>query len=279
MPAFQFFNPAPVFFDILGLEPVNGGFLHFYDRGTTNDRDTWDTPEMAVPDLNPNPVPLDSAGRANAPIFLEGEYTVVCKDSLGATIWTRDVVPGGDSALTIPALETGEFLTNDGVNLLWQAIRQMPDATGSTGQIPVTNGGGANGYTLQDIPDFTPPDPEIAVTSTTFRAGVSTDDTKYWIERGTGSAPNSGTKFTSTTITFAEEFDALWHVDICVTTTSTTPAGELPTHSVTGFTPGSSATGVTVNFNIPDDDSSSNHKFSTSVPFTWMAHGSREIPA
>jgi hypothetical protein len=278
MPAFQFYDPAPSFRDLLGDQVLNGGSLTFYDRGTTNPRDTWSAPEMEVADLNANPLTLDSAGRPG-PLFGDGEYTVVCKDSLGATIWTRDVIPGGGAAASLPTLDSGEFLTGDGTNYLAQTIRQMPDATGSTGQIPVTNGGGANGYTLQDIPDFTPPDPEIAVTSTTFQAGVSTDDTKYWIERGTGSAPNSGTKFTSTTITFAEEFDALWHVDICVTTTSTTPAGELPTHSVTGFTAGSSATGVTVNFNIPDDDSSTNHKFSTSVPFTWMAHGSREMPA
>src|SRR4249919_955462 len=113
MPAFQFFNPAPVFLDLLGLGLLDGGSLTFYDLGTTNPRSTWSDPGLDVGDLNPNPVPLDSAGRANAPIFLDGEYTVVCKDSGGATIWTRDVIPGGDSALSIPTLDSDKFLTND----------------------------------------------------------------------------------------------------------------------------------------------------------------------
>jgi hypothetical protein len=276
MPAFQFYNPAPVFLDLLGLGILDGGSLTFYDLGTTNPRNTWSDPALAVGDLNPNPVPLDSAGRANAPIFLSGEYTVVCKDSLGATIWSRNIIPGGDTALTIPALQTGKFLSNDGTNLIWQSILQMPDATGSTGQYPVTNGGG--GYTLQDVPDVTPPDPEIEVTATTFQAGVSTDATKMWFKRGTGSAPSSGTKFTSVTISFSPSFDSLWGVIIIPMNTSATPAGAMPTWSVSGYVPGNPSTGVTVNFNIPDDDSTSNWKFNAAVDFAYIAIGNREIP-
>ena len=278
MAAYQFYQPAPVFTALTTFQPIAGGFLHFYDIGTTSPRNTWDDPDLGVPNLNPNPVPLDAAGRANAPIFLDGEYTVVAKDALGATIWTRDVIPGGNAALTLPLLEPGEFLTGDGTNYTAATIRQMPDATGSTGQIPVTNGGGANGYTLQDIPDFTPPDPEIEVTDTTFQAGVSTDDTKLWIKTGTGTAPNTGTKQSSIPISFSPGFDKLWNVFITITTSATTPAAEIPTIGVTGWTPGAASTGVTVNFNIPDDDSSSSHKFSTTIPFAWTAIGSREIP-
>lgn len=278
MAAFQFYQPAPVFTGLTTFQPIAGGFLHFYDIGTTNPRNTWSDPALDAPHLNANPVPLDSAGRADEPIFLDGEYTVVAKDSLGATIWTRDVIPGGNAALNLPLLDPGEFLTGDGTNYTAATIRQMPDATGSTGQIPVTNGGGANGYTLQDIPDFTPPDPEIEVTDTTFQAGVSTDDTKLWIKTGTGTAPNTGTKFSSIPISFSPGFDKLWNVHITITTAATTPASEIPTIGVTGWTPGAASTGVTVNFNIPDDDSSSSHKFSTTIPFAWTAIGSREIP-
>lgn len=276
MPAFQFYDPAPIFRDLLGDDALAGGSLTFWERGTTTLKNTWSDPEMAV--LNANPVALDSSGRANTAIFGEGEYTVKAMDSLGATIWTRDVIPGGDAALSIPALETDEFLTNDGTNLLWAPIRQMPDATGSTGQIPVTNGGGANGYTLQDIPDFTPPDPEIVVTSTSFQAGVSTDDTKFFMLSGTGTASASGTKSTSTGITFATAFGTLLSVIITPTITSATPSGALPTFSVSGWTPGAASTGVTVNFNIPDDDSTSNWKFSSAVTFAWTAIGTREVP-
>lgn len=275
MPAFQFHNPAPVFLDLLGLTILAGGKLYFYDLGTTTPRDTWSDPDLAPAHLNANPVTLDSAGRASTSLFLDGEYTVTCKDALGATIWSRDVIPGGDGSLTIPALETGEFLTNDGTNLLWQAIRQLPDASGSTGQVPTTNG---SGYTLQDLPDFTPPDPEIVISSTSFRAGVSTDATKHLRQFGTGSAPSTGTKATSTTVTFATPFNELFGVHIIPMTTSTTPSGAIPTWSVTGWVFGAASSSVTVNFNIPDDDSSSSWKFNTSVPFAYEAYGNKEVP-
>lgn len=278
MAAFQFYQPAPVFTGLTTFQPIAGGFLHFYDIGTTNPRNTWSDPALDAPHLNANPVPLDAAGRADEPIFLDGEYTVVAKDALGATIWTRDVIPGGNAALNLPLLDPGEFLTGDGTNYTAATIRQMPDATGSTGQIPVTNGGGANGYTLQDIPDFTPPDPEIEVTATTFQAGVSTDDTKRWEQFGTGTAPNTGTKFSNLTVSLSPAIDNLQIVHIMINTASTTPAGEIPTWSVTGVTLGGSNNQFTVNFNIPDDDSSSSHKFSTTIPFAWHAIGTREIP-
>lgn len=277
MAAFQFYQPAPVFTGLTTFQPIAGGFLHFYDIGTTNPRNTWSDPALDAPHLNANPVPLDAAGRADEPIFLDGEYTVVAKDALGATVWTRDVIPGGNAALNLPLLDADEFLTGDGTNYLAATIRQMPDATGSTGQIPVTNGGGANGYTLQDLPDFDPPDPQIEVTDTTFQAGVSTDATKLWWKTGTSSAPNTGTKFTSVAVSFSPGFDKLWGVLIIPMLTSATPAGEMPTWSVTGWTHGSASSGVTVNFNIPDDDTNSAHKFNTSVPFAYIAFGTREI--
>ena len=279
MAAFQFYDPAPTFLDLLGLSPLNGGELYFYDIGTTNPRDTWSDPGLGGANLNPNPITLNSAGRPTVGIFLDGEYTVVLKTSGGATVWSRDVIPGGNAALNLPVLDSGEFLTGDGVNYLAATIRQMPDATGSTGQIPVTNGGGANGYTLQDIPDFTPPDPEIEVTASTFRAGVSTDDTKLWIASGTDTAPASGTKDTSKSISFSPGFDKLWAVVVIPKITAATPSGAMPTWSVTGYTQGSSSTGCDVNFNIPDDDSTSNWKISNNIDFDWIAFGTREIPA
>jgi hypothetical protein len=45
----------------------------------------------------------------------------------------------------------GWFLANDGINLLWRPVLQMPDPTGSTNQYPVTNG---SGYTLVNIPQI-----------------------------------------------------------------------------------------------------------------------------
>ncbi|KRG69121.1 hypothetical protein [Pseudoxanthomonas dokdonensis] len=273
MPAYRFYNPAPVFPDLLGIEPVSGGSLTFYDLGTTDLRTTWSDDGLAIP--NSNPVVLDSAGRANTNIFLNGNYTVVLKDALGATIWTRDVIPGGDTALTIPALsgETGKFLTNDGVNLLWEDVRQMPDATGSTGQVPVTDGAG---YVLTDLPEPEPPvDPDIVVdgTAKTFLAGVTDDETKYFVQCGSGSAPASGSENTQVSVTFPVPFDALWHINITQTHNGVTALGTVPSLTLTASSP----TGFTVRFSTDENSDFSGWNITSPVPFTYEAKGTREV--
>jgi hypothetical protein len=277
MAAFRFFNPAPVYYGLLGIDPVAGGSLTFYDLGTTNPRNTWSDADLTT--LNTNPVPLDSSGRSNVNIFLDGEYSVLLKDAEGATIWTRDVISGAEAGQTIPPLEPNEFLTNDGVNLLWQPVREMPDPTGSTNQYPVTNG---SGYTLTNVPEpEPPPDPDITVDEVArlFTAGISSDPTKLVMVSGTGQAPASGSYTTSASISFPDPFDTLWNVIITVTTDRVTNAdtGWLPAQSVTGWTPGSGASGATVNFTLTEDDPGPPTTFTSPVPFAWTAIGTREI--
>lgn len=84
MSVYQFYNPAPVFFDLLGIAPVAGGSLAFYEISTTTPKDTWSDVDKIT--LNVNPVPLDASGRSSLNIFMDGDYTVICTDSLGATI-------------------------------------------------------------------------------------------------------------------------------------------------------------------------------------------------
>lgn len=136
--SYRFFNPAPVFMDLLGLQPLAGGQLAFYEIGTTTPKGTWSDPDLAIP--NTNPVQLDSSGRANVNIWLDGGYSVRLLDSLGATVWTRDLNGGDGAGAAIPALLTGQFLTNDGSTLQWSDIRQVPDPTGSSGKILGTDG-------------------------------------------------------------------------------------------------------------------------------------------
>ncbi|MHC1670435.1 hypothetical protein ACODUO_14840 [Stenotrophomonas maltophilia] len=136
--SYRFYNPAPVFLDLLGLQPLANGRLQFYEIGTTTPKNTWSDPSLTIP--NSNPVVLDSSGRSNTNIWLDGAYSVRLLDSLGATVWTRDVDSGLDQGLTIPSLISGQFLTNDGSNLLWGDIRQVPDPTGSANKILSTDG-------------------------------------------------------------------------------------------------------------------------------------------
>jgi hypothetical protein len=191
---------------------------------------------------------------------------------LGAVVWTRDVVSPEEAANTIPALSDGQFLTNDGSNLLWADLIQIPDPTGSTSHYLTTDGANLIWTSIPTPPTI--PDLEIEVTSSTFQAGVSTDNTKFRILKGTGNEPSSGTKYTNTTISFtAGFFDNVWAVAITPTTASTTASGAIPTYGVTSLGTG----GATVNFNIPDDDTNSSWQFSSDVPFIWIAFGTKEI--
>lgn len=273
MPAYRYYDPAPVNFGLLGEEKAASGSLTFYDLGTTDLRDTWSDADLNT--ANTNPVPLDSSGRANVNIFLDGDYSVVLKDSTGQTVWTRDVIPGGDGNLSIPAPTAGYFLTSpDGVNLAWAAVLQLPDPTGSTGQVPVTDGAG---YVLADLPTIDPPvDPDIIVTETTFQAGNTDDDTKLLIQRGTGQAAASGSKTTTVNINFPEAYDGdpadVW-VDITVTSPAATTGGAQVTHAVTSI----SLSGFTVKFVSGEQDSSSQWMITIPVDFKWRAEGNIEV--
>lgn len=135
--AFRPFQPGTQFFTNDGLV-LAGGSLTFTDSGTTNPRTTWSDPGMTTP--NPNPVPLDGAGRPNNDIWAEGAYRVVIKDSLGATLVTLDNV-SGPVGIPNPAGQAGEFLSNDGTNVFWIPIRQVPDPTGQPdGNVLTTDG-------------------------------------------------------------------------------------------------------------------------------------------
>lgn len=229
MAAYRFFNPAPVFFNLLGLEPIAGGSLQFYSINTTTPKNTWSNETLTI--LNANPVPLDGGGRANTDIFLDGDYTVVCKDAGGSTIWTRDVISGAVAGQTIPALVNGQFLSNDGANLLWAAIRQLPDATASTGQVPVTNGGGPAGYTLQTLTTLFP----STISFPTGGVKLSNGTTAKMIQVGDGSCASTGDSVAFGSISFATPF--LNPPQVFVTLTSrSNPAGGIASYLVNTIT-------------------------------------------
>lgn len=266
MAAYRFANPAPVFFNLLGLEPIPGGSLTFYSINTTTLKNTWSNETLTV--LNTNPVILDGGGRASTDIFLDGDYSVLCKDSGGNTIWTRDVISGAVAGQTIPALVNGQFLTNDGSNLLWQAIRQLPDATASTNQIPVTNGGGPSGYTLQNLPSFTNPLTIAALSSGSVKmVNGANAVTLSW---GADTVAPSGTAIASKVFTFnGVTYTATPRV---VATINGGPgvasaSGGIPSSGVTSI----SLTGAT--FNIDTNAFGSTVNITQPVPFLWFAIG------
>lgn len=70
--------------------PYASGTVQFYIPTTTTPKATWSDPGETVP--NPNPVVLDSAGRAT--IFGSGIYRQVLKDQFGALVWDKLTMGG-----------------------------------------------------------------------------------------------------------------------------------------------------------------------------------------
>lgn len=194
MAGYRFYNPAPVFFDVLGLEPCASGTLTFYDKGTTTPKLTWSDDALTIP--NTNPVQLDSSGRANVNIWLDGAYSVVLKTFEGVTVFTRDVDDGLGDGLAIPTpLQSGRFLSNDGSNLLWDLIRQVPDPSGSGGKILSTDGSNLIWIAEQSIP----------ASSATSGPGILRIG-DYAVQWGQAQCPASGGVATSTMVTIPTAF-------------------------------------------------------------------------
>jgi|SRR5688572_24292106 len=256
MSGYRFYNPAPVFLDLLGLAPLAGGSLTFYELGTTTAKDTWSDSGLTI--LNPNPVPLDSAGRPSVNVWCDGAYSVTIKSAAGVTVETRDIDSGIGAGLSIPALTTAGFLTHDFSNLMWAEFPMLPDPSGSDGMVPVANGGG---YTLAPMPSV----PSLPIVDGASSQKIGT----MLIQWGSSSAPPSGARQTGVGVAFPTAFDAEpFFVGITVRNNSHTAGGQLGVAAVVN----KDANGFGVHFDT-DDFGQSNASFINAIPFDWIAFG------
>lgn len=256
MAAYRFYNPAPVLMDLLGLQPCAGGSLAFYDLGTTTPRNTWSDPGQTI--LNTNPVLLDSSGRANTNIWLDGAYSVRLRDAAGQVVWTRDVNSGTEAGLTIPTpLPSGKYLTTDGSNLLWGDVLQPPDPTGSDGKYLVASGGA---YILQSGPTIpTPP----TVGGSSIKIGDILDQ---W---GVQTMPASNAQSASMSFSFPTAFIEVPSLQLLIV-----KAGPIVSEGFTGTIKGTpSATGVSVEWNTGVDDLRTGLRLMDPFQFSWRAVG------
>lgn len=252
--SYRFFNPAPVFMDLLGLQPLAGGQLAFYDLGTTTPKGTWSDPGLTVP--NTNPVQLDSAGRSDVNIWLDGGYSVRLLDSLGATVWTRDVNSGDGAGATIPALLTGQFLTNDGSTLQWSDIRQVPDPTGSSGKILGTDGTSL----LWQAP---PTPPTLPTTGDGFtQVGTNLDQ---W---GVQTMPANNLQSQLMSFNFPKPYTEVPVIHVTIMKSPVVAGGFM---GVLGAVP--TATGVTVYWQITEADQRTEYRLVNPFNFCWRAVG------
>lgn len=268
--SFQFLNPAPVFFDLPGAEPLAGGFLQFYDKGTTTPRDTWSDEARTV--LNPNPVPLDAAGRAEFAIWLDGEYSVKAESAAGETIWTRDYTSGQTAGATIPPLQQDRWLTNDGVSMSWGVLRQLPDPTGFADQALVTDGANFLFRPFPTLPEIPDPDIKVTIAPLSFRAGLKDESTKFYIEAGSGSAPASGSNTTQAVITLATPFAGVPVITVTPTAAQGGSGGYLPSFSIIA----KSAANFTIKFDT-NAGTDSGGRINNSIAFDYIAFGTLSI--
>lgn len=253
--SYRFYNPAPVFFDLLGIQPLAGGSLEFYDLGTTTPKMTWSDPDLTIP--NTNPVQLDSSGRAGVNIWLDGAYRVVLLDSLGATVWDRDVNSGDGAGSTIPALLTGQYLTNDGSTLQWSDIRQVPDPTGSSGKIL-----GTDGTSLIWQAPATPP---TVPTSGDGFTKVGTN-LEQW---GVATMPANNLQSNVMSFNFPTPYAEVPRIFVNIQ-----KAGPIVTAGFTGVIKASpSVTGATVEWNTGVETLAAANRLTSPFEFSWFAVG------
>lgn len=139
--SYRLLDQNPVYLDNAG-QPLSGGFLAFYDTGTTTPKNTWSDKGLTV--LNANPVQLDSAGRANTEIWGSGSYRVRLYDADMNQVYQRDNVDEllTGSGLPDPTGSAGLFVYSpDGVVYALVEIREVPDPTGSSGKYLYTADG------------------------------------------------------------------------------------------------------------------------------------------
>lgn len=228
-----------------------GGSITFYETDLTTLKDTYSDPSLST--VNSNPVVLDSAGRLSTDVWGSGNYGAVIKNSAGTVIETRNnIQSGAGTDQSIPALTIGDFLTNDGSNLLWQPVLQVPDPTDYSGYVLYSDG--TSPYWA----------PAITIGSGSNSAQIG----DILIQTGTGTVPASGATTAVKSFTFPTPFSVLWHVEASINAGSgLTALGFLPNFSVNGR----SVNGATLN--LDTNGAGSDTPITAATSFSWFAIG------
>lgn len=264
MALFRIFSELTTFFDNQG-ELLAGGELRFYEAGTTTPQDVYGS-SSGSPN-NGATVALDASGRPDVDVWGgDGQsYFVELYDADGVKQGEMDDVsePGGGAA-TIPALQAGEFLTNNGSTMSWEPVREVPDPSGQANKVLSTDG-----TALIWIPkpsDGAPGDDASNVGSDATSLFIG----DFHIQTGNGTAAATNSEVASVSVTFPEAFTSVpVHIGVTVKDITSVSGHALVAHSVTNVT----VTGFTLNFNIADRHYTDGSKIVNNIPFTYAAFG------
>ncbi len=270
--SYRFPDPNPVLISLLGTESAADGTLQFYDYQTTTPKATYSDRDLTIP--NANPVELDTSGRAETEIWLDGEYTVVLRDADDTVIWTRDVVPEVSPTTTLPDPTTlpGGTVKSNGTGYELVDDMDLPDPTDSPGMMVVVNSTGT-GYGLQNLPEPEPVVIDIAVTSSRLLL-TDADGNKWQIVRGTGTTTGGiGSKQAAGSVTYANPFSETVFPIVVPTggpfASGNDQGGYFADVSVTA----SSATAFTVTLNTNHGESNSDGNITGNITFAFIAVG------
>ncbi|MFK3647905.1 hypothetical protein ACI2IY_05635 [Lysobacter enzymogenes] len=279
MASFRILDPLQVFFNLNGSAPASGGYVRFFEAGTSDPKSVFADPALTI---NNGPrVNLDAAGRPLVDAWGDGAYKLRLFDKNDTLIKETDYVqaPGG-AAAQIPPLVANAFLTNDGGVLLWELLTLIPDVAGQLGKV-LSNDGTALLWKEFTIP--TPVAPDIVLSgdgaSGKIQLGTSAVARKAVILWGSDSMPASGQTAASGNFNFklgadAFSFDEPPFVLPMCRSASVTAEGQVPVFAQVGAT----ASGFSVGMHT-DDFGRNGSRITSAVPFGWIAFGFKTVPA
>lgn len=260
--AFRILDPFGVFFDLQG-RLADGGSLEFYQAGTETPADVYADKALTV--NNGPTVAIGSDGRPTLDTWGDISYRVRAYDANGTLIADRDniEVPGAAGA-TIPTLDPAKFLTNDGALLSWADILQVPDPTGQSNKY-LSNDGALPLW--QTLPSITQPNTTVNTDSLKLSDGTNA----VLMQKGTDSAPASGTSTTTKLVTFPTAFSEIWFVCVSITDAGNSNVGftastAVVAQTISGFT-------FSANVSAHQGGSGSDANITSAVPFEWFAIG------
>jgi hypothetical protein len=251
-----------------------GGELRFYENNTTTPKNVYDGADLS-PSLG-STVTLDSAGRAEDDVWLDGVYRVRLYDADGAMVWSRDDVQGQEAGGITPLDPADgnedDVYSTDGTTASWRAIREVPDPTGNSGKYLGTDG---EAISWTAFPAATVYDEDTLPGSFTQDNDASGSFTigNIRVEWGNDTAPTAASVVTTKAVTFHTAFSGTpYYVGVTPTAggvTSDTPSARCSAQALSA-----NSTGFTASlFAGAEDEGNGSTNITSSVSFNWMAIG------
>jgi hypothetical protein len=158
-------------------DPLSNGKVYFYAAGTDTPKDTYTNAAGNV--ANPNPVILDSAGRAS--IWLNGSYKIKVFNSSNVQIGdTQDSVTAFSTA-TDGTFTDDDFVLQDGTDNTKQVAFQLSGISGATTRtwtFPDASATFVGAATTQTLTNKTLTSPTITALDNAFTLQDNSDPTK-----------------------------------------------------------------------------------------------------